>query len=102
MASTLCLRPRASIVLRLSSGVRTWAAINIFVEHRFDRHVSIASNLPLTFNAEPVALLRQVFVLVRLYGVNCLNKFVGITVTSAPVSSLNLISCLPSTAITAY
>ena len=101
MVSTLCMRPRASILLHLSSGVRTLSATNISVEHRFDRHVSIASNLPRTFNVEPVALFRRASVLVRLYGVSCLNKFVSKTVTSVPVSSLNLISCLPSTAMTA-
>ena len=85
-----------------SSGVRTLSGTNISVEHHFDRHVSIAWNLLRTFNAEPVALLRQVFVLVRLCGVCCLNKFVGITVTSAPVSSLNLISRFPLIAMTAY
>ena len=96
------MRQRASIVLRPSSGVRTLPAANISVENRFDRHVSIASNLPCTFNAEPVTQLRQASVLVRLYGVSYLNKFVGITVTSVPVSSLNLILCLPSTAMTMY
>ena len=96
------MRPRASTVLRSSNGVRTLSVTNISVECRFDRHVSIASNLPRTFNAEPVELLRQVSELVRLYGVSCLNKFVDITVTSAPVSILNLITCLPSTAMTAY
>ena len=95
------MKPRASIVLRPSSGVHTMPVTNISVEHRFDRHVSIASNLPRMFNVELVALLRQASVLVRLFNVSCLNKFFGITVISALVSSLNLISCLPSTAITA-
>ena len=102
MASTLCMRPRASIVLHPNSGVHTLSAANISVEHHFDRHVSIASNWPRVFNDQPVALFRKASILVRLYGVSCLSKFVGITVTSAPVPSLNLISCLPSTAITGY
>ena len=101
MAPTLCMKPRASIMMRLNSGVHTLSATNTLVEHRFDCHVNVASNLPRMFNVEPVVLLRQASVLAKLCGISCLNKFVGIMVTSAPVSSLNLISCLLSTAMIA-
>ena len=102
MASTQGMMPRASIVLRRSSGIRRFSATDISVERHFDRHISLTSNLQHNFHAELVTLLRQASVLVLLYGVSCLNLFLGITVTLASISNLNLISCLPSTVMTAY